>query len=197
MAALGRGDAEDAARAYEEALQLVRQLKNKVGAAIALFGTAGVAILRGQWARAARLFGAAEAVRKVIGHSDPQLKQLNFDYEDAVANLRTKLGDTAFEAAFSEGQAMSIEQSIEYALSADKPDPPVVPVPEERTTALSRREREVALLIARGFTDRQIARELAISERTVTTHVGRILRKLGAKSRAQVAAWVVEQSLHP
>ena len=60
---------------------------------------------------------------------------------------------------------------------------------------LTRREREVALLVARGLTNRQIASELTISERTVTTHVDRILRKLGVTSRSRIAAWAVGQLL--
>ncbi|HEV2092680.1 MAG TPA: helix-turn-helix transcriptional regulator [Rubrobacter sp.] len=60
---------------------------------------------------------------------------------------------------------------------------------------LTRREREVALLVARGLTNRQIASELTISERTVTTHVDRILRKLGVTSRSRIAAWAVWQLL--
>ena len=55
---------------------------------------------------------------------------------------------------------------------------------------LTRREREIAELISRGLTNRQIAARLFISERTVDTHVGRILAKLGCATRAQVAAIV-------
>jgi DNA-binding NarL/FixJ family response regulator len=53
---------------------------------------------------------------------------------------------------------------------------------------LTRREREIAGLITGGLTNRQIAARLVIAERTVDTHVGRILAKLGCASRAQVAA---------
>jgi DNA-binding NarL/FixJ family response regulator len=56
---------------------------------------------------------------------------------------------------------------------------------------LTAREQEVAKLIALGLTNRQIADELVISERTADTHVQNILGKLGLKSRAQVAAWFV------
>jgi DNA-binding NarL/FixJ family response regulator len=63
--------------------------------------------------------------------------------------------------------------------------------------ALTPREREVALLVAAGLTNRRIAGELTISERTVTTHVDRILRKLGATSRSQVAARVTGRRLLP
>lgn len=60
---------------------------------------------------------------------------------------------------------------------------------------LSAREREVAVLISRGLTNRQIADELIISERTADTHVQNILAKLGLATRAQVAAWVIERAL--
>lgn len=62
---------------------------------------------------------------------------------------------------------------------------------------LTRREREVALLLARGLTNRQVAAELVLSERTVENHVSRILGKLGFHSRAQIAVWVAEQRLLP
>ena len=55
----------------------------------------------------------------------------------------------------------------------------------------------MAALVSAGLTNRQIAGQLKISERTVTTHVGRILGKLGATSRTQVAAWMVEQRNSP
>lgn len=61
--------------------------------------------------------------------------------------------------------------------------------------SLTRREREIALLIARGLTDREIGEELVISEGTVGIHVTHILRKLGYRSRAQIAAWMGEQGL--
>ena len=60
---------------------------------------------------------------------------------------------------------------------------------------LTPREREVAELIARGLTNRQIATQLFIAERTVDTHAGRIMAKLGCANRAQVAAIVVATSM--
>lgn len=56
-------------------------------------------------------------------------------------------------------------------------------------SSLTRREREVASLVAQGLTNRQIAQRLSISDRTAETHVIHILNKLGLTSRAQVAAW--------
>jgi len=67
--------------------------------------------------------------------------------------------------------------------------------PAERPELLSLREREVAALIARGLTNRQIADELVISERTAEGHVEHIRDKLGVRSRAEVAVWAVQSGL--
>jgi non-specific serine/threonine protein kinase len=55
---------------------------------------------------------------------------------------------------------------------------------------MTRREEQVALLIARGLSNRQISETLMISERTADSHVEHILTKLGFASRAQIAAWI-------
>jgi DNA-binding CsgD family transcriptional regulator len=59
-----------------------------------------------------------------------------------------------------------------------------------RAVSLSSREREVALLVAEGLTNREIAKRLFISERTVESHLERIRRKLGFHHRSQIAAWI-------
>ena len=66
-------------------------------------------------------------------------------------------------------------------------------LPSSGPDELSTREWEVAALITRGYSNRQIARELVISERTVDSHVSHIMRKLALGSRAQIAAWVVRR----
>ena len=65
--------------------------------------------------------------------------------------------------------------------------------PAEGAHELTAREWEVAALVARGCSNRQIAHELVVSERTVDTHVSHILRKLELISRSQIAAWVVQR----
>lgn len=199
IAALGRGDAGQAARAFEDTLRLLRRLKDKIGTFYSLTGAAGVAVLRDQPVRAACLFGAAEALRKAIGHPVQPLKRVNYDYESFLATTREALGEAAFEAAFSEGQAMTTEEAIEYALGTEESTLPTAPEPRgarpERPD-LTAREEEVAALVARGLTNRFIAQELSISGRTVDTHVARILKKLALRSREQVADRLKERRRH-
>ena len=96
---------------------------------------------------------------------------------------------------------MRLEEAIEYALAAEEPGSPASRTPEQSSpgrqlTELTRREREVASLVARGLTNRQIAKELVISKYTVDNHLRNILKKLGLDSREQVAAQMDEHRRH-
>jgi DNA-binding CsgD family transcriptional regulator len=77
------------------------------------------------------------------------------------------------------------------------PPPPLSPrqAAKKEFDGLTEREREVAVLIAEGKSNRDIAAALVVSERTVTTHVGNILAKLDFTSRVQIAAWAIEKGL--
>jgi DNA-binding NarL/FixJ family response regulator len=92
---------------------------------------------------------------------------------------------------------MSMYQAIDYALSEETPPPSISPAPErssaDEAPHLTRREKEIAALIAQGFSSRQIASKLVVSERTVDNHVANILKKFSLHSREQIAARVVEQ----
>jgi len=82
--------------------------------------------------------------------------------------------------------------------AAADPDPrptPKQPRPSASESPLSAREREVAVLIARGLSNRAIADELVVVPGTVANHVANILRKLDCTNRAQVAAWAVRHGL--
>ena len=94
---------------------------------------------------------------------------------------------------------MALEQAIALALAtpAQGPAPSEVeatPAVETMAAALTRREREVALLIARGQTDRQIANALGVTEDTVGGHAKHLYRKLGVRTRAEVAVWAVARA---
>lgn len=87
----------------------------------------------------------------------------------------------------------AFKSRIEAPGRAAAAPPPVAPTPParvaRRSVLLTRREREIAELVAGGLTNRQIAGQLHISDRTAETHVVHILNKLGFTSRSQIAAW--------
>ena len=84
---------------------------------------------------------------------------------------------------------MTLTAALEYAL-ADEPGEAWRPGPRQ---ALTRRETEVAMLAARGLTNRDIATRLYLSVRTVEAHIDHILTKLGFRTRTQLAAWAHEE----
>jgi DNA-binding NarL/FixJ family response regulator len=88
---------------------------------------------------------------------------------------------------------MTLDDAVAHAL-ADEPEDPWRAGPG---TSLTPRESEVAALVARGLTNRDIAGQLYISVRTVEVHVDRILSKLGFRTRTQLAAWAHEEGLAP
>jgi predicted ATPase/DNA-binding CsgD family transcriptional regulator len=180
------GDGRQGHRLLTEALQIERSLGDKAGVAFVLERFAAEAAGRGRHARALRLAGAAAALREEV---DAPLAQ-PIRLEARLAPARRALGDAA-EAEWSAGRAMGVEAAAAEAL-ADEPTPSQ---PAAADSPLSPREREVAGLVARGLTNRQIAERLVIAERTADGHVASILNKLGLSTRSQVAVWVVERGL--
>ena len=197
--ALARNDYQRAAALFEENLVLCRDLagrERRLTYALHYLGV--VARELSQPERAARLFGAAQALREEAGRPMSPLDLAEHERQHDV--VRRALGDEQFAAAWATGQAMSLDEAIQYALTA----PPTDGRPsatrdsatiESRPSPLSAREEEVAVLLARGLSNRQIADELIISSRTAGTHVSHILNKLGLSNRSQIAAWAVEHDL--
>jgi predicted ATPase/DNA-binding SARP family transcriptional activator/DNA-binding CsgD family transcriptional regulator len=195
MAATLRGEPERAEALLKESLAIVvEQGISKADVAESLEGLAGAAVALGQHLRAARLWGAAGALREV---SRPWSDTERLLHEPWLVAARSHLDEATWEEAFADGKAMGLEEAVEYALSEERtitssqaPDQPSVHV---QPPALTRREEEVAKLMAQGLTNRQIATELSISELTAATHIKRILKKLGLQSRAQIGSWLTEQ----
>jgi DNA-binding CsgD family transcriptional regulator/Flp pilus assembly protein TadD len=195
LAALTRGDHERVQALSEESLKILQKAQDKQHIADCLEIMAGGAGTQGQAHRAARLWGAAEALREEIGVPlQPEDRKLLDPYLTAA---RSSLGAVAWQAALAEGHAMMPEKVIEYAISAEEADlsPPDAHRSVGGSIALTPREEEVAVLVSRGLTNRQIASELSISEHTVATHMSKILKRLGLSSRSRLSAWVTEQGL--
>ncbi|WP_449061032.1 response regulator [Planomonospora algeriensis] len=90
------------------------------------------------------------------------------------------------------GQVLLAPEAAE-AMLAGTALPPAAPAGP--VTPLTDREREVLALIASGRSNREIARKLAVSEKTVKTHVSNVLMKLGVQDRTQAALYAVRHGL--
>jgi predicted ATPase/DNA-binding CsgD family transcriptional regulator len=196
-----RSDHEQGAALAAAHLALLRELGSRGRIAECFENLAWVARVRGQAARAARLLGAAHSLRQALGRPVPESHR--GELEADLADARAALGERAFAAAWTEGQALDPQGEI-AAILGDAPPAAAgapgrgrraEPAPEPAPDPLTRRERQVAALVARGLTNREIARELVITEGTVGVHVEHILAKLELRSRTQVAAWVIQRGL--
>jgi non-specific serine/threonine protein kinase len=188
--AVRRGDAARALAHYAECLELCRGIRTPGVIAECLEGTARALEIQKRHERATVLFGAVDALFQTLRGRLP-LWADESEHERYVAAARAGLHATAFGAAWERGRGMSVELALEYALASREAEPGGRP----GAVALTARELEVAALIAQGLTNREIGTTLVITERTAETHVQNILNKLGFASRAQIAAWAVEQGL--
>jgi predicted ATPase/DNA-binding SARP family transcriptional activator/DNA-binding CsgD family transcriptional regulator len=198
LAAPLRGEPERAKTLLKESLAMDVKMGAKADIAENLEGLAEAAGALGEDLRSARLWGAARALREATGRPWWSVEHLLHEPQPTAAHAR--LDQASWDAAFEEGQAMSFEEVVEYALSEQMPATPAFPAPYQpsavkQSSILTAREGEVAAMVARGLSNRQIASELYLSERTVENHVSKILRKLALASRTQIAAWATEQRL--
>jgi DNA-binding NarL/FixJ family response regulator len=96
-----------------------------------------------------------------------------------------------FRAEFEAGRGLVREAAVRLALG--EPDTAGKPASYGVGYKLGARQLEVAELVAKGLSNRQIASQLFLSERTVDSHVRTILNKLGFNSRAQIAGWIASR----
>ncbi|MEU1548388.1 protein kinase [Nocardia sp. NPDC005745] len=191
VAVLQQGDRGRAAELLEQCLRLTRRVDDPVTAALALEALAWIAGAEDGARRAAILMGAAEALGRAVGSSAVLFPTLRVHHEDCERITRTALGER-FEAARRKGAGMGFEEAVAYGLGESTQS--AAPPASSGTTGLTKRERQVADLIAQGLTNKAIAARLVISQRTAQGHVEHILTKLGFTSRTQIAGWVVEHA---
>lgn len=193
------GEKQQAAEFFAESLAISWGLRNTHGAAICLSGIAGMAQdTRSQSMVAAKILGAADALRESIGVQWQPVDRIEF--ERSVATVRSCIDDATFEISWSEGRGLSLAAAVELAtklLDGSHSSVETTAVKRYRPTrdrgGLSRREYEVVTQIALGLTNREIASALSVSEKTIEMHVSHSLSKLRVRSRAQLAAWVTSQ----
>jgi predicted ATPase/DNA-binding CsgD family transcriptional regulator len=145
---------------------------------------------RGAHERAAMLLGCAEQVRLASGIPFQELYQRQ-QHDESVALATRALGQDAFDAAYRRGLAMPVDDALGVATAGNHRQPPKpTPVRPGTASPLTRREREIAGLIAGELTTKEIAARLFVSERTVEAHVTHMFNKLGVSSRAQLTRWL-------
>ncbi|MCI2424121.1 LuxR C-terminal-related transcriptional regulator [Saccharopolyspora sp. K220] len=184
------GDFGKAEESCKEALRLEQLLGDKSSMAFTLEVLAWAAEGRREHARAATLFGIAGAVWEAIGGSPELYATLTQLHHEHLDRTRDALGDSGYEQAFKTGYGLSTTEAIDFALETTQPEAARQRPEEEWAHLLTRREFEIAQLVAEGLTNRDIAARLVISPRTAEGHVEKILSKLGFSSRAQIAAWM-------
>lgn len=186
------GDAVSAHRLLCESLNVQRDLGDRAAMAFVLDRFAMAAGARHRPLLALRIAGASDALREAIG--SPLSPAAREAHEHWLAPVRAELRPEGAAAAWQAGRAVTLEQictEVQVFDEASRSAPPE----REALWQLSSREREVAILVAHGLTNRDIAHRLIVSERTAENHVQHVLNRLGLRSRAQVATWAAQNGL--
>jgi non-specific serine/threonine protein kinase len=184
------GEREASAAPLRRALEAAGELGEVLIAALACLGLAWHAAHDGRQVRAAWLLGYAENARRLGGDPVGMLPSLLEQQEAVRTAVRTALGAEQFERWQALGARLSGREVLEAVRGdADMPGERAAVIPGPRgIDALTRREREVAALVAQGLSNREIAERLVISKRTADAHVEHILAKLGVGSRGEIPA---------
>jgi predicted ATPase/DNA-binding CsgD family transcriptional regulator len=189
-----RGDVRAACAIDNESLRYNTAMGDQLGMGMNLEAHAWFAAGEQKYERAARMLGVVQTCWQAVGARLAEFRHMSRYHDECEAVTREALGERAFQAEFSRGAALTREEALEYALLERAPAAARGPAPfEGRIAPLTRRETEIAHLVAEGLSNKDIAGRLVISQRTAEGHIEHILDKLGFKSRAQVAAWVKER----
>jgi non-specific serine/threonine protein kinase len=190
VARLEMGDLRGARSALAEGVPAIVDIGDRFAIPAGLSALAGLAAKEGRPRAALVLAGAAAEYEHVNKTRLPQAMRSYL--EGWLAPVRRSVGGAAAKL-LDEGRRLPLDDAIALGLD-DRP--------EDRWRAgaspgLTRREQEVAALVARGLTNREIAGQLYLSVRTIDAHVDHILSKLGFRTRTQLTAWAHEEGLLP
>ena len=179
--AIAQGEPEQAERDAHEALATAARTGAYTGAPDTLECLAALAVDAGNHQEAARLFGAADAIRQRSGQV--RFKIFEPFLNSSVAALRDAMGEKDFESAWAEGAALSTDEAIAYAQRRHGERKR----PTSGWASLTPTERDVVRLVSEGLANNDIATRLFVSPRTVQTHLTHVYTKLGLTSRVQLA----------
>jgi non-specific serine/threonine protein kinase len=191
--ALNGGDTARAGEYARLAVPIHQNLRNTLGLATSLEQLAWTAAAAGDHRRAARLLGASERETAEVGGTSVRSPRFALDHDGCISAVMAALGDEAFTAESRRGAALSPPELLRFAVAPDNDR--AAGRPRQRRpgqpgrSPLTRREQQVASLVAEGLSNREIAARLVLSTRTAEGHVENILIKLGFGSRTQIARW--------
>lgn len=180
------GDVDAAEMSWRSALIESRELDQRMNVVACVGGLARVATVRQNHVRALRLAGAHGHLCQLWSIAEHHYWQRELDRAGDIS--RAKLGLAKSDVAWKQGTAMDADSAVAYALRPNQ-------MQASDFGPLSKREVEVARMVAAGMTNREMADALFISERTVEGHVERIRNKLRVRSRTDVARWAIENGL--
>jgi DNA-binding CsgD family transcriptional regulator len=189
--AAAQGESEQAERDAHDALAIAVSLSAYVYVPDNLECLGALADEAGGQREAARLFGAAYAIRERIGAV--RFKVWDAAYEASVAALREALGDKEFNSAWAEGAGLSTEEAIAYAQRGRGQRKR----PASGWGSLTPTELDVVRLVSEGLGNNDIATRLFVSPRTVQSHLTHVYTKLGLSSRVQLAQQAAGRGGHP
>ena len=200
LVAWQRGDVERAAAHASQSLRIGRALRERWVIAFSVELLAWTTAAAGRDKEAARLLGAVVELWRAAGWQQAGvppfygMHDLSVYHEKCVATVEGRLGAESLETRMQDGAALEEDDILSEALGESRVK--TASASHKSTGALpslTRREAQIAELVSQGLSNREIAADLVISPRTAEVHVLNILTKLGFKSRAQVAAWVVSE----
>jgi ATP/maltotriose-dependent transcriptional regulator MalT len=186
---LGQGAVDAAVAHARNALQVKRHLRDRLGIALLLDLLAVADVSLGGAERAARMLGSSGRIWPIVGAPQLGSPALAATRRECERQARDRLGDDTYKAAIQAGANLDLDSAVAYALD-ERPETTRQP---GGWAPLTRREREIAELVAHGLTNQKIANRLVISKRTADSHVQHVLTKLGFTKRTQIAAWVTER----
>jgi DNA-binding CsgD family transcriptional regulator len=189
---------DDAAAHLREALQTALRTSVRARLIDDLDCCGYLCAMTGRDAEAVTIWAAVVALQGRNGFSAPNHPDKPegwFQRQAPLAQARQALGAAAARAAEERGQAMSMATAAEYVLMLTAAPEPAPAAPGPGPDRLSPRERELITLVARGLTDAQIAAELVISVRTVSSHLDRIRDKTGCRRRADLTRLALSAGL--
>ncbi|MFN8593198.1 MAG: tetratricopeptide repeat protein [Thermomicrobiales bacterium] len=189
---LDLGDPSQALSLHQEALHLAEQRGNVADIVDGLEGVARIAAATGQMTEAARLIGAAGAVRVEIDMplSPTELASI----EPVITSIHAAIGPKREAEAMAAGRALTRSEAI-AAASAVAVNAPTAHGRSQGAHGLTTREMDVLRLLAAGASDREIGEALFISRATASRHVANIFNKLGVDSRVKTITTAKELGL--